>query len=166
MACIDWVKWRKKHCSEFYGYVHTVYKIDITWTNDNDLMTWQWETLHYALYDIWYKKINRTLYIGWPGCGIDREEGRRGGTQYYVWSICDIVTVRSPYITLRHKLWEQGLLAAIKYFQDQNCVGAGAVKIYFLSSYWNINVVMLSVSQWQSISPASLTILFQLIGWC
>ena len=95
MACIDWVKWRKKHCSEFYGYVHTVYKIDITWTNDNDLMTWQWETLHYALYDIWYKKINRTLYIGWPGCGIDREEGRRGA----------LSTMYEAYVTL----WQWGV---------------------------------------------------------
>ena len=41
------------------------------------------------------------------GCGtIDREEGRRGGQGGQggaLSSICDTVTVMSPYITLSHK---------------------------------------------------------------
>lgn len=48
----------------------------------------------------------------WGGCGIDTEEGRRR-EQYEAY-----VTVMSPYITLRHELWEQGLQAASPCFQD------------------------------------------------
>ena len=59
----------------------------------------------------------------WGGCGIDTVEGRRR-EQYEAY-----VTVMSPYITLRHELWEQGLQAASQCFQDQDCVGAGPVKV-------------------------------------
>ena len=61
---------------------------------------------------------------GGRGIEIGRED-------WVLWSICDIVTVMSPYITLRHKLWEQGLLAAIKYFQDQAVSGQLKLKSTF-----------------------------------